>query len=453
MNLNVSAETRSAALDYLSGAVKQAAQIPGLTASLPRRAIKRIGVVGAGTMGGGIAMNYISAGIPTVIIETAQEALDRGLDIVRKNYEASVAKGKLSAEDMQKRMSLLKGTLDYADLADCDLVIEAVFENMEIKKLVCARLGQVCKLGAIIASNTSTLNIDALAVASGRPADFLGMHFFSPANVMRLLEVVRGAKTAPEVLVSVMDNAKAIGKIAVVSGVCYGFIGNRMLEGYLRESEFLMLEGVPPARIDAAIQSIGMPMGPCRMIDLAGVDVAAKVVVERDKSGGLPPDPSYRVVVRKMLELGRFGQKTGAGYYRYEGRNAVPDPAVEAICADLARKYGIARRDDGGAGISDEEILERCLYPLINEGVKILDEGIAYRPGDIDAVWVYAYAFPDFRGGPMHMADTLGPATIAEGLARYARQRGNAFGYWTPAALLQRMVADGQRFADWSNNS
>ncbi|MCK9284016.1 MAG: 3-hydroxyacyl-CoA dehydrogenase [Rhodocyclaceae bacterium] len=444
MNFDVSEAARATALAHLAAACRSAGEIPGLPASLPRRPIKRVGVVGAGTMGGGIAMNYANAGIPTIIVETSREALDRGLGIVRKNYEASVAKGKLAAEECAQRMARLTGTLDYADLADCDLVIEAVFENMDIKKQVCARLGEVCKPGAIIASNTSTLDVDVLGAASGRPADFLGMHFFSPANVMRLLEVVRGAQTAPEVLASVMDNAKAIGKIAVVSGVCYGFIGNRMLEGYLRESEFLMLEGVPPARIDAAIQSLGLPMGPCRMIDMAGVDVAAKVVIERDKAGGLPPDPSYRVVVRKLLELGRFGQKTGAGYYRYEGRNALPDPAVDAICADLAAQYRIARRD----AVSDEEIIERCLYPLINEGAKILEEGIAYRPGDIDVVWVYAYAFPDFRGGPMHMADTLGPAAITDGLARYAQQRGDAFGYWTAAGLLSRLVAERKRFAD-----
>ncbi len=445
MSFDVTEQGRAGAIAYLAAACKTAAEIPGLSPSLPRRAIRRVGVVGAGTMGGGIAMNYANAGIPAVIVETNPEALQRGLGIVRKNYEASVAKGKLSAEACAARMALLTGSLDYADLADCDLVIEAVFENFEIKKQVCARLGEVCKPGAIIASNTSTLDIDALGVASGRPADFLGMHFFSPANVMRLLEVVRGAKTAPEVLASVMDNARTIGKIAAVSGVCYGFIGNRMLEGYLRESEFLMLEGVPPARIDAAIQSLGLPMGPCRMIDMAGVDVAAKVVVERGKAGGLPPDPSYRVVVRKLLELGRHGQKTAAGYYRYEGRTAVPDPEVDAICAALAAQYSIPQRPD----VSDAEIIERCLYPLINEGVKILEEGIAYRPGDIDVVWVYAYAFPDFRGGPMHMADTLGAQTLIDGLGRYAGARGDAYGYWTPANLLKRMASANLRFADW----
>jgi 3-hydroxyacyl-CoA dehydrogenase len=324
-------------------------------------------------------------------------------------------------------------------------VIEAVFENLDIKKQVAQRLGQVCKPGAIIASNTSTLDIDLLAAASGRPADFLGMHFFSPANVMRLLEIVRGAGTAPEVLHTIVKLAGAIGKVPVVSGVCYGFIGNRMLESYLRESEFLMMEGASPARIDRAIQSLGLAMGPCRMLDMAGLDVAAKVVIERGRAGGLPDDPSYRAMVQKMMALGRHGQKTGVGYYRYEGRTPLPDPEVEQISAALAQQYGIQRRSD----IGDQEIIERCLYPLINEGAKILEEGIAYRPGDIDIVWVNGYGFPDSRGGPMYMADALGPGRIAAGLAHFAELRGDPHGYWTPSALLLRMRDEQRRFADW----
>jgi 3-hydroxyacyl-CoA dehydrogenase len=367
------------------------------------------------------------------------------LGIVSKNYEATAAKGKMRPEEPARRMALLTGSLDYKDFADCDLVIEAVFENLEIKKQVAERLGQVCKPGAIIASNTSTLDVDILAKASGREADFLGMHFFSPANVMRLLEIVRGAQTAPEVLGTIVDLARTIGKVAVVSGVCYGFIGNRMLESYLRESEFLMMEGASPAQIDKAIQSLVLPMGPCRMLDLAGLDVAAKVVIERGKAGGLPADPSYRAVVQKMMELGRFGQKAGAGYYRYDGRTAQPDLEVENICIALAGEYGIARRTD----ITEEEIIERCLYPVINEGAKILEEGISYRPGDIDLVWVNGYGFPDYRGGPMHMADTVGIRKISERLDHYARSRGDEHGYWTKAELLNTMTSGGLYFGDW----
>lgn len=437
---------QSIAMRHLFFAERQAAKIPGL-GQAATRTIAKVGVVGAGTMGGGIAMNFANAGIPVVIVESSADALGRGLALVRQNYAASAAKGKLSPEDMERRLSLLQGTIDYRALADCDMVIEAVYESLDLKKQVCAMLGDVCKPGAVIASNTSTLDVDVLAQASGRPADFLGMHFFSPASVMRLLEVVRGAGTGADVLATVMRLSRTIGKVPVVSGVCYGFIGNRMLEGYLRESEFLMLEGASPSRIDAAIESLGFAMGPCRMLDLAGLDVAAKVVIENRKAGGLPADASYRAVVQEMLELGRFGQKTGAGYYRYEGRRAIPDPAVQAICSALAARHGIACRTD----ITDDEIIERCLFPLINEGAKILDEGIAYRPGDIDLVWVNGYGFPDHRGGPMHMADATGLNRIVERLEHYGRERGNPYEYWTRSALLLQMCAENRRFADWSS--
>jgi 3-hydroxyacyl-CoA dehydrogenase len=439
----VSAE--SVAMRHLFFAERAAGKIPGVPSDFTPRAVRKVGVLGAGTMGGGIAMNFANAGIPVTIVETSAEALERGLGIVRKNYEASAAKGKLRPDEPARRMNLLAGSLKVEDLADCDMVIEAVFENMDIKKQVSKRLGEVCKPGAIIASNTSTLDVNVLADASGRPGDFLGMHFFSPANVMRLLEIVRGDRTDPEVLGTVVKLARTIGKVPVVSGVCYGFIGNRMLEPYLRESEFLMMEGATPAQIDRAIQSLGLPMGPCRMLDLAGLDVAAKVVIERGKAGGLPDDPSYRAVVQKMMELGRFGQKTGAGYYRYDGRTPVPDPEVELICAALAQEHGIVRRDN----ISDQEIIERCVYPLINEGAKILEEGIAYRPGDIDLVWVNGYGFPDFRGGPMHMADAVGLQKIAERLDHYAAERKDRHGYWSRAGLLTDMIANKRRFADW----
>ena len=436
----------SRALRHLFFAERQASKIPGLAKDVTLRKIASVGVVGAGTMGGGIAMNFANAGIPVVIVEATDEALQRGLGLVRKNYEASAAKGKLSATQLAQRLSLLTGSLDYADLAGCDMVIEAVFENMDLKRQICARLGQVCKPGAIIATNTSTLDVDELAAATGRPADVVGMHFFSPANVMRLLEVVRGAKTAPEVLATVMKIAGVIGKVAVVSGVCYGFIGNRMAEVYMREAEFLLLEGAQPQQIDRAVEALGMAMGPCRMLDMAGIDVGAKTVIERDKAGGLPADASYRVLVRKLFELGRFGQKTLAGYYRYEGRTPLPDPAVTDICVALAAQYNIKRRSD----ITDQEIVERLLYPLINEGALILSEGIAYRGADIDMVWVAGYGFPDHRGGPLFMADEIGLSTIADRIAGYAEQRGDAFGYWTASDLLKTLAAKGQRLSDYA---
>jgi 3-hydroxyacyl-CoA dehydrogenase len=422
----------SRALRHLFFAEREAAKIPGLPKGLALRDIRRVGIVGAGTMGGGIAMNFANAGIPTVLLEVDDAALQRGLGLVRRNYEASAARGRIRPEQVDQRMGLLSGALDDAALADCDLLIEAVFEDMALKQQVMARLGRVAKAGAIIATNTSTLDVNALAQASGRAADVLGMHFFSPANVMRLLEVVRGDATAPEVLATVMKLATAIGKVPVVSGVCYGFIGNRMAEVYMREAEFLLLEGAEPAQVDGAVEALGFAMGPCRMLDMAGVDVGAKTVIEWGKSGGRPADPAYRALVQALFASGRCGQKTGAGYYRYEGRTPLPDPALTAIAADLAAQLGIARRSD----IGRDEIVERLLYPLINEGLKILDEGLAYRAGDIDVVWVAGYGFPDHRGGPLWMGQQIGWPVIAQRLAHHAATRGNAWGYWTPARSL-----------------
>ncbi|MDA9481466.1 hypothetical protein XI07_05495 [Bradyrhizobium sp. CCBAU 11445] len=436
----------SRALRHLFFAERAAARVPGLAPAGRPREVCSVGIVGAGTMGGGIAMNFANVGIPVVLVETTDDALNRGLATVRKNYEASAAKGKLSTEQVEKRLSLLSGRLDYASLSNCDLVIEAVFENLQIKKDVCARLGRVCKEGAVIATNTSTLDVDVLAEATARPADVVGMHFFSPANVMRLLEVVRGAKTAPDVLSTAMQVSRRIGKTPVVSGVCYGFIGNRMLEPYMRETEFLLLEGALPEQIDAAIESLGMAMGPCRMSDLSGVDVGAKVVNGQAEAGELPPDPHYRPVVRKLFELGRHGQKTQTGYYRYEGRIPKPDPTVATICVDLGRQHGITRRGD----ITDQEIIQRLMYTLINEGIQILDEGVSYRPGDVDVVWTAGYGFPDYRGGPLYMADQIGLAEIQKTLEHYGRVRGDQFGYWTPSRLLNELVATGQRLGAWT---
>ena len=447
--LDCAASPQAKALQHVFFAEREASRIPDQPEGLRQRAVETVGIVGAGTMGGGIAMNFVNAGMQVVLLEADRAALDRGMAIIRKNYEASAAKGKLTAPQIEARMGAIAGTLDYADLADCDLVIEAVFENLEIKKNVLRALDGVCRPGAIIATNTSTLDVDELAAVTARPQDILGMHFFSPANVMRLLEVVRGAKTAPEVLATAMGLAKRIGKVPVVSGVCYGFIGNRMVEGYAREAELLLLEGATAQQVDRVLENFGMAMGPFRTMDLAGLDVAAKVLIERKKSGAMPDDPAYRVVVQSLVDLGRHGQKTCAGYYRYEGRNPTPDPAVEELCAELAIRYGIARRSD----IGDEEILSRCLYPLINEGARILEEGIAYRAGDIDVVWTSGYGFPARRGGPMHEADVIGAATILEGLAKFARRYGNDHGYWTPSSLLVELAESRGCFADFKRRN
>lgn len=429
---------QSKALRHLFFAEKAAVKIPNLEKNLPLRKIERVGVIGAGTMGGGIAMNFLNADMPVTILEIAQEALDRGIENIRRTFAGNVEKGRMTQAQMDKRMALLKGSTDYADLADSDLVIEAVFENMKIKQDVCAKLGEVCKPGAIIATNTSTLDVDIIAEATGRPDDVLGMHFFSPAHIMRLLEVVRGAKTAPDVLATVMQLARRINKVAVVSGVCYGFIGNRMLESYLREMDYLLMEGATPAQLDAALEGFGMAMGPCRMMDMAGVDVNAFVLDGREAEGALPDTPSYRALVRKLGALGRNGQKTGKGYYRYDGRTPVDDPELNRIAADLAAEFGMRRRND----ITDAEICDRLLYPLINEGFKIIEEGIAYRSGDIDVVWTAGYGWPPLTGGPMHLAETIGLARLRDRLIELGQQTQDRFDFFTPAPLLLRLAEE-----------
>lgn len=436
---------QSKALRHLFFAQREAGKIPGLPKSVVLRPVQSVGVLGAGTMGRGIAMNFLNIGMPTVLVDTTQQAVDAAAAAIRGLYEASAAKGKLTLAQVAERMAFLDATVSDAALANCDLVIEAVFENMDLKQSVMARLGRTCKSGAIIATNTSTLDVDVLARASGRAADVLGMHFFSPANVMRLLEVVRGKSTAPDVLAAVMQLARRIGKVAVVSGVCYGFIGNRMAEVYMREAEFLMLEGATPSQVDAAVEALGLAMGPCRMLDMAGIDVGAKTVIEYGKSGGLPPDASYRALVRRHYELGRFGQKSGAGYYRYDGRKPLPDPEAERIARELAAQHGIARR----SSIAAQEIVERLIYPMVNEAAKILEEGIAYRGSDVDVVWTAGYGFPDHQGGPLFMADEIGLARIVDRLEHYGRERGNAFGYWTVSPLLKQLAVAGRRISNW----
>jgi 3-hydroxyacyl-CoA dehydrogenase len=415
--------TQARAQQYFFFAERKAAKIDDIPEGTKPREIRRVGVIGAGTMGGGISMNFLSAGIPVTIVEQQQEALDRGTGVMRKNYEATAAKGRMSAEQVEGAMGLLTPTLKLEDLADCDLVIEAVFENMDIKKEVFGKLDGICKPGAILASNTSYLNVDEIAASTSRPEDVLGLHFFSPANIMKLLEVVRGAKTAPDVLVTAMQLAKKIRKVAVVAGVCYGFIGNRMLMPRQIEANKLLLEGATPEQIDKVHVEFGMPMGPFQMADLAGVDI------------GWHRDPNRVENVRDALcALDRWGQKKGAGFYDYdEKRRPSPSPKVQQIIEDFRQKEGVEPRE-----ISDQEIVERTLYTMVNEGAKILDEGMAQRASDIDVVWVYGYGWPVYRGGPMFWADTEGLPKIVEGLER----RG-----FEVAGLLARKAEAGEKLS------
>jgi 3-hydroxyacyl-CoA dehydrogenase len=428
MFMDLLGTTQSKAQRYVFFAERQAAKIPDVPDDTATRSVKTVGVIGAGTMGGGISMNFLNAGIPATIVETSQEALERGLSIIRKNYEATAKKGRMSAADVENRMALLKGTLDFEALADKDLVIEAVFEDMAIKKDVFAKLDRIAKPGAILASNTSYLNIDEIAATTKRPQDVLGTHFFSPANVMRLLEIVRGDRTGKDVVATLMQLSKKIGKIGVLVGVCHGFVGNRMLAQRQREANKLIIEGATPWDVDRVLYDFGLPMGPFAMSDLAGLDI------------GWSKERSSSSTIREILcERGRRGQKTGAGFYDYdEQRNAKPSPQVEEIVAEFSAKQGVNRR-----AISDDEILERCIYPMINEGAKILEEGKALRASDIDIVWINGYGWPVYRGGPMFYADTIGLETVLDRMKAFQAAMGDDF---KSAALLERMVANGETF-------
>jgi 3-hydroxyacyl-CoA dehydrogenase len=434
---------QSAALRYLFFAEREAGKVPGVSIDEHVRIIRKVAVIGAGTMGGGIAMNFANIGIPVSIMEVSQDALDRGLGAVRRNYEATAQKGRMTGAQVAERMTLLSGTLDFADISDADLVIEAVFENMDLKKKVFRKLDEVCKKSAILATNTSALDVDEIAATTSRPETVIGLHFFSPANVMRLLEIVRGARTAGDVVVTAVRLARSIGKVGVVSGVCWGFIANRMLEGYLREMGFLLLEGAAPEQVDRVLTDFGFAMGPCAMLDMAGIDVRGKVVTEAKRKGLLPNDERYELVADKLVERGRYGIKTGAGFYKYEtgSRKPLPDPEVRAMIEAEAVRLGIERRE-----IRDEEILRRCLYPLINEGARILEEGIALRLSDIDLVCIHGLGFPRFRGGPMHYADSIGLNGIYKGIVEYSKRFGDK--YWAPASLLDQLVRNGKRLVE-----
>jgi len=433
--------TEGKALRHAFFGERAASKLPDVPENTPTRPIRRAAVIGAGTMGGGIAMNFANAGIPVTVLEMKQEALDKGLATIRKNYESTVKKGKLKPEKMEERMKLLKPTLDYQDLADADIVIEAVFEDMAVKKQVFEKLDQVMKKGAILATNTSTLDVDQIAAFTRRPQDVLGTHFFSPANVMRLLEIVRGKRTAKDVLATTIQLAKTIRKVPVVAGVCDGFIGNRMIHQYGRESQVLMMEGASPQQVDKAIEKWGMAMGPFRMGDLAGLDVGWYI---RKRHYAEHPDLPRAVVADRICELGRYGQKTGKGWYLYKpgDRTAYPDPEVEKIIDEARKAAGIAARK-----ISDEEIVERLVFALVNEGTRILEEGIALRASDIDIVYLNGYGFPLHRGGPMFYADTVGLYHVARRCEQFAQNRLTDQKFWQPARLLRQLAAEGKSFA------
>ncbi|MFC4260816.1 3-hydroxyacyl-CoA dehydrogenase NAD-binding domain-containing protein [Marinobacter lacisalsi] len=420
-------------------AEREVSKVPGLPKDTPVRDIKKVGVIGAGTMGGGIAMNFANAGIPVTIAEVKQEALDKGLGIIRKNYEATAKKGRITPEQVEERMSLIDGTLTYDDFADKDLVIEAVFESMDLKKKIFSELDAKCKPGAILASNTSTLDIDEIASATKRPEDVIGLHFFSPANVMKLLEIVRGEKTSDEVKATGMALAKKIKKVGVLVGNCHGFVGNRMLHKRGAEAMSLVDDGASPQQVDKVLTDLGFPMGQFAMGDLAGIDIGHSIREERRKAGENVP-PSW---MDKLVEKGRLGQKTMAGTYKYEegNRKPIPDPEVDQIIADFRKEQGIEPRE-----ISDQEILERCMYVMINEGAKILDEGIADRSLDIDITWIYGYGFPAYRGGPMFWADQIGLDKILDAVKKYHKEVGGK--QWEPSPLLEKLVAEGKKFGD-----
>jgi 3-hydroxyacyl-CoA dehydrogenase len=429
----------SRALRHIFGAERAASKIADVPDDTPLRPIKKVGIIGAGTMGGGIAMSFANAGIAVALLEMKQEALDKGLATIKKNYDNTAKKGRITEAQVAERMALIQPTLGYDAMKDADLVIEAVFENIDVKQQVFKTLDEVCKPGAILASNTSALNLNTIAGFTKRPQDVIGLHFFSPANVMRLLEIVRGDKTAPDVLATCMAMAKKIKKIGVVSGVCDGFIGNRMLAKYGAAANGLLMAGALPQQVDKALEKFGFAMGPFRVGDLAGLDIGW---AGRKRRAAENPAAYQRVVADAICEQGRFGQKTGAGWYRFEpgARDPIPDPVVTGIVEAFRKERGISARK-----VSDDEVVERCVFALVNEGARILEEKIAARASDIDVVYLNGYGFPQHRGGPMLHADIVGLPNVARTLRRFAAEPG-AEAWWQPAPLLQQLADGGKSF-------
>jgi 3-hydroxyacyl-CoA dehydrogenase len=431
----------SAAQRHVFFAEREVGKVPGISKETPKRDIKQVGIIGAGTMGGGIAMNFLSAGIPVKMLEMKQEALDKGVALIRKNYEATAKKGRMTSDQVEKCMSLISTSLSYDDLSDVDLVIEAVFENMKVKKQVFGELDRVCKDGAILATNTSTLDVNEIAQSTNRPEDVIGMHFFSPANVMKLLENVRGEATSDEVIATVMDLSKRIGKVGVLVGVCNGFVGNRILHKRQAQAVKLVNEGATPSQVDKVLFDFGLPMGPFAMADLAGLDVGWRI-----REGLREDDPENapeRDWMDALAEQERWGQKTGGGVFDYAEGDRTPRPSETAM-AEIEKyraEKGIETRD-----VSDQEILERCLYVMVNEGAKILEEGIAMRPLDVDIVWIYGYGFPVYRGGLMFWADQVGLDKIHAKVKQFYDESGDPV--WQPSALLEKLASEGRKFGD-----
>ena len=433
--------TESKALRHLFFAEREVAKVPGVAKDTPTTDIKRAAVIGAGTMGGGIAMTYANAGIPVLLKDVDDAALQRGLGTIRRNYEVTMSKGKMSAEQVEKTIALITPTTTYDGFDRVDIVVEAVFENMDLKKTTFAELGKVTRPDCVLASNSSTLDIDEFARASGRPAQVLGHHFFSPANVMKLLEIVRGRETSVEVIATSLKLAKRLGKVGVVVGNCFGFVANRMLAYYMREAYLLLEEGASVEQIDRVLTEFGLPVGPFGMQDIAGIDVGARIRMYLKSIGKTRAEGPQSVIPDRLFEMGRYGQKTGAGWYKYDApgsRNRTPDPLIEQLAEEEAAKRGIVRRP-----IADDEIVARITTALANEGARVLEDGFATRAGDIDIVYVYGFGFPRYRGGPMFYADTIGLPTV---LARVNEYRARFGDYWEVAPLLERMVAEGRGF-------
>jgi 3-hydroxyacyl-CoA dehydrogenase len=429
---------QSKAQRHVFFAERQANKVRGVGADTKELPIKKGAVLGCGTMGGGIAMNFANAGIPVIVTEGEQAALDRGIDLIRKNYAATVSKGRMSQEAMDACMALIKPTLDFDAVAEADIVIEAVFENMDLKKEIFGKLDKLCRKDVILATNTSSLDVNEIASVTSRPQQVVGLHFFSPANVMKLLEIVRAEKTSPEVLATALSLSKKMGKIGVVVGVCDSFAANRSLYAYSRQAGFLIEEGALPEQVDRVIYEFGFPMGPFAVGDLAGIDVGYKIRQHR----GIP-EGRYSDIPDKLYEMGRYGQKTRAGWFKYEdGRTPIPDPVVTKLVVGTSKRLGIERRE-----ISDEEIIQRCIYPIVNEGCRILEEGIVERPSDMDVIWIYGYGFPRYRGGPMFYADLVGVKHVYETIKGFHE---DGHEWLEPAPLLEHMAREGRTFADWS---